>query len=109
MSRPPRPFLRDRLVQLSGARASRFAAARLLHEAGALWSADPRRVREAIDKLERAWALDCDPEIAIQLTIMYDRVNRNEEAIAVLTEASKRHPRHGRLRYHTAITLLRHG
>lgn len=109
MSSAVKPSLRDRLLPLLGGRVSRFAAARLLQEAGALWSADPRRVWEAVDKVERAWTLDNDPEIAIQLAILYDRVNRNDEAVAVLTEASGRHPRHARLRYHTAITLLRHG
>ncbi len=109
MSSAAKPALRDRLLPLLGERASRFFANRLLHEGGAAWAADPRRVWEAIDKVERAWALDNDPEIAIQLSILYDRVNRNEKAILVLTEASGKHPRHARLRYHTAITLLRHG
>ncbi len=109
MSSAVKPSLRDRLLPLLGARVSRFAAARLLQEGGALWSADPQRVWEAIGKVERAWALDRDPEIAIQLAILYDRVNRNDEAVVVLTEASRMSPRHARLRYHTAITLLRHG
>src|SRR5215510_6587262 len=109
MSSAVKLSLRDRLLHLLGTRVSRFAAARLMQEAVALWSADPRRAGKAIGKLERAWTLDRAPEIAIQLTVMYDRVNRNDEAVVVLTEASKRHPRHARLRYHTAITLLRHG
>lgn len=109
MSSAVKPSLRDRLLPLLGTRVSRFAAARLLQEGGALWSADPQRVWEAIGKVERAWALDSDPEIAIQLAILYDRVNRNDEAVVVLTEASRISPRHARLRYHTAITLLRHG
>ncbi len=109
MNSAVKPSLRDRLLPLLGARVSRFAAARLLQEGLALWSAEPQRVWEAINKMERAWALDDDPEIAIQLSILYDRVNRNDEAVVLLTGASARHPRHARLRYHTAITLLRHG
>jgi len=109
MNRPVKPSLRDRVLPLFGVRASRLVAARLLQEGGALWSADPQSVLEAMDKVERAWALDSDPEIAIQLAVLYDRVNRNDEALVVLGEASRRHPQHARLRYHTAITLLRHG
>lgn len=108
MKSAAKPSLRVRLLRLLGPRVSRFAAARLLEEGGALWSADPERAWEAIDKLQRAWALDNDPEIAIQLAILCDRVNRNDEAAVVLSEASAKHPRHSRLRYHTAITLLRH-
>ncbi len=97
------------MLPLFGARASRFVAARLLEEGAGLWSADPVRVLDAIDKVERAWALDPDPEIAIQLAILYDRANRNDDALVVLGEASRKNPLHARLRYHMAITLLRHG
>jgi thioredoxin-like negative regulator of GroEL len=65
--------------------------ARLLQEV-ARWSGDPESLLEAIDKVERAWALDSDPEIAIQLAVLYDRVNRNDEALVVLREASRKHP-----------------
>jgi hypothetical protein len=109
MDRGLKQSLRDRVLPFLGARASRFVAARLLQEGGAAWSADPRRILEAIDKVERAWTLDRDPEIAIQLAILYDRANRNDDALVVLGEASRENPLHARLRYHTAITLLRHG
>jgi len=104
-----KPSLRDRLLPLMGARASRFLAERLSREGGALWPADPHRVQEAIDKVERAWALHPSPEIAIQLATLYDRANRNDDALVVLGEASRRDPLHARLRYHTGGTLLRHG
>ena len=64
-----------------------IAAKGLLREGSALWSAEPHRVREAIDKVEQAWALTRDPEIAIQLATMYDRANRNEDALVVLRQA----------------------
>jgi hypothetical protein len=74
-----------------------------------MWSRDPHLVQEAIDKVERAWALTRDPKIAIQLATMYDRANRNDEALVVLRKASHDNPRHALLRHHAAITLLRHG
>ena len=40
---------------------------------------------------------------------MYDRVNRNDDALVVLREAFRKDPRHPLLRHHAAITLLRHG
>ncbi len=104
-----KPSLRDRLLPLMGARASRFLAERLSREGGALWPADPHRIQDAIDKVERAWALHQGPEIAIQLGILYDRVNRHDDALVVLGEASRQAPLHARLRHHTGIALLRHG
>lgn len=104
-----KPSLRDRLLPLMGARASRFLAERLAREAGALWPSDPHRVQEAMDKVERAWALHRSPEIAIQLATLYDRANRNDDALVVLGEASRQNPQHARLRYHTGGALLRHG
>jgi hypothetical protein len=104
-----KPSLRDRLLPLMGARASRFLAERLSREGGALWPADPHRIQDAIDKVERAWALHHSPEIAIQLATLYDRVNRHDDALVVLGEASRQDPVHARLRHHTGITLLRHG
>jgi len=109
MNRAAKRSLRDRVLPLLGARASRFVAGRLLEKGGAVWTADPHRVLEAIDKVERAWSLDRDPEIAIQLAVLYDRVNRNDDALVVLGEAARQAPLHARLRYHTAIALLRHG
>ncbi len=74
-----------------------------------MWSRDPHLVPEAIDRLERAWGLARDPATAIQLVTMYDKVNRNDDALVVLREAFRSHPRDALLRHHAAITLLRHG
>ena len=94
----------------SGIRFARdFVAKYLLRSANALGADDPRRIEEAIGKLEQAWALTHDARIAIQLATMYDRVNRNDDALVVLREAFRRDPRHPLLRHHAAITLLRHG
>jgi tetratricopeptide (TPR) repeat protein len=104
-----RVSLRDRLHSLLGGRASDQVAARLLREGAALWAADPLRVQDAIDKVEQAWALTRDPKIAIQLATMYDKVNRNDDALVVLREAFRKDPQDALLRHHAAITLLRHG
>ena len=40
---------------------------------------------------------------------MYDRANRNDDALVVLRQAFRRNPDHALLRHHAAITLLRHG
>ena len=101
--------LRDRLHSLLGKPGVGPVAARLLREGSALWSADPHRVQEAIDKVEQAWALTRDPKIAIQLATMYDKANRNDDALVVLREAFRKDPQHALLRHHAAITLLRHG
>jgi hypothetical protein len=74
-----------------------------------MWSRDPHLVPEAIDKVERAWSLTRDPAVAVQLVTMYDRVNRNDDALIVLREAFRDHPRDALLRHHAAITVLRHG
>ena len=74
-----------------------------------MWSRDPHLVAEAIDKVERAWSLTRDPAVAVQLVTMYDRVNRHDDALIVLREAFRDHPRDALLRHHAAITVLRHG
>ena len=56
MNRADKPSLRECVLSLLGPRASRFLAARLLQEGGALWSGDPESLLEAIDKVERAQA-----------------------------------------------------
>ena len=109
MSGTGKASLRARLAPLLGSRATDYVAAQLLREGSALWSAEPHRVQEAIDKVEQAWALTRDPEIAIQLATMYDRANRNDDALVVLRQAFRSNPRHALLRHHAAITLLRHG
>ena len=94
----------------SGIRFARdFVAKDLLKAANAIGADDPRRIDEAIGKLEQAWALTHDARIAIQLATMYDRVNRNDDALVVLREAFREDPRHPLVRHHAAITLLRHG
>ena len=109
MSGTGKASLRARLVPLLGSRATDFVATQLLRDGSALWSAEPHRVQEAIDKVEQAWALTRDPEIAIQLATMYDRANRNDDALVVLRQAFRKDPHHQLLRHHAAITLLRHG
>lgn len=74
-----------------------------------MWSADPSCVASAIERVERAWALDRDPSTAILLATMYDRVNRHEDALLVLRQAGQAAPHHPLIRHHMAITVLRHG
>ena len=58
----------------------------------------PHRIAGAIDRVEQAWSLARDPKVAIQLATMYDRVNRNEDALVVLREASHNDPSHPMVR-----------
>lgn len=117
MNRGAKPSLRMRLFPFAGGRtadlalrrASDFVAGRLVREGTETWAADPHQVQEAIDKVEQAWALVRDPLTAIQLATMYDRANRNDDALVVLRQAFRENPRHALLRHHAAITLLRHG
>jgi tetratricopeptide (TPR) repeat protein len=109
MSGTGKASLRARLAPLLGGRATDFVATQLLREGSALWSSEPHRVQEAIDKVEQAWGLTRDPQIAIQLATMYDRANRNDDALVVLRQAFRGNPDHALLRHHAAITLLRHG
>jgi hypothetical protein len=112
-----RPSLRARLLSFLGSRpadlalrrASDLTARGLLREGTRMWTSDPRLVQEAIDKVERAWALSRDPMIAVQLATMYDRTNQNQDALVVLREAFRNDPHHALVRHHAAITLLRHG
>lgn len=82
---------------------------RLLREGNEIWSRDPHLVGAAIDKVERAWALSHDPAIAVQLATLYDRANRNDDALVVLREAFRQRPSDPLVRHYAAITLLRHG
>lgn len=109
MSGAGKASLREWLLPLLGGRAASSVAAQLLREGSELWSTDPHRVQEAIDKVEQAWALTRDPDIAIQLATMYDRANRHDDALVVLRQAFRKDPHHALLRHHAAITLLRHG
>ncbi|MBY0321861.1 MAG: hypothetical protein K2X72_24265 [Reyranella sp.] len=90
-------------------RAVEFAAKGLLREGTELWAADPHLIRDAIEKVEQAWALAGGADTAVQLATMYDLVNRHQDALVVLREASHADPHHALLRHHAAITLLRHG
>lgn len=102
-------FLGSRPDDWALRRASDFAARGLLREGTRTWAGDPRLVREAIDRVEQAWALSRDPMVAIQLATMYDRTNQNQDALVVLREAFRSDPHHALVRHHAAITLLRHG
>src|SRR5512139_2319180 len=90
-------------------RAAAFVARGVLRDGTKMWSDNPHTVREAIEKVEQAWALSRDPAIAIQLATMYDRANRNQDALVVLRDAFHDDPHHQLVRHHAAITLLRHG
>ena len=100
-----RSSLRSRLYSL----ARDFVARGLLREGNSIWSDEPHKIDRAIEKVEQAWSLTGDPEIAVQLSTMYDQANQNDEALVVLREAFRRNPRHALVRHHAAITLLRHG
>ena len=100
-----RSSLRSRLYSL----ARDFVARGLLREGNRIWSDEPHEIDRAIEKVGQAWALTRDPEIAVQLSTMYDQANQNDEALVVLREAFRRNPRHALVRHHAAITLLRHG
>lgn len=109
--------LRARLSALRGRRPAdlvlprvvEFAAKGLLREGTELWAADPHLICDAIEKVERAWTLAGGADTAVQLATMYDLVNRHQDALVVLREASHADPHHALLRHHAAITLLRHG
>jgi hypothetical protein len=89
--------------------AADFVARRLHREANRIWSERPHDIAEAIEMVEQVWALTRAPDLAVQLATMYDKANRNADALVVLREAFRRDPRHGLVRHHAAITLLRHG
>lgn len=84
-------------------------AATLLQDSAEIWSADPHRIPEAIEKAEKSWALLPTPEAAIQIGVMYDLVNRHRDALALYRNASHLFPEHPRLRHEAGIKLLRHG
>ncbi len=84
-----RPDLRSRLWR----RARDFVARGLLREANRIWSDEPHEIDRAIEKVEQAWSLTRDPEIAVQLSTMYDQANQNPQALVVLREAFRRNPR----------------
>lgn len=75
----------------------------------ALWSSNPAQIVEAIVKVEQSWGLQQTPETAIQLGVMYDLVNRHQDALTVYRQAFHHFPDHPRLRHEAGITLLRHG
>ena len=81
----------------------------LLQEGREMWAANPHDVVHAIVKVEKSWALHPCPETAIQLGVMYDRVNRHQDSLAIYRQAFHADPHHPRLRHEAGITLLRHG
>jgi len=81
----------------------------LLQQGREMWAANPHDIAEAIVKVEKSWALQPSPESAIQLGVMYDRVNRHQDSLAIYRQAFHAHPNHPRLRHEAGITLLRHG
>jgi hypothetical protein len=87
----------------------RLLATRLEDDGVRLWASEPRRIIEAIAKVETSWALKQTPEQAIQLGVMYDLVNRHQDALATYRDAFHRFPHHPRLRHEAGIKLLRHG
>lgn len=89
--------------------AAKIAGTGLQWDGTKLWSQEPPRVGEAIEKIERAWAVLRDPMIALQLAAMYDKSNRQADALDVLRDAFRQDPRHHLVRHHAAIALLRHG
>ena len=67
------------------------------------------RAEEGVKLMEQAWALSKEPDTACQLGLMYERMNRNSDAVLTYREAFRRHPLHAELRCQSAIQLLRHG
>jgi hypothetical protein len=88
---------------------SGIAAQRLKREGAEMWAGDPFSVADAIERVERSWTLDPDPTTAILLATMYDKANRNDDAMAVLWQALQAAPDHPLIRHHAVITMLRHG
>src|SRR5262249_18431174 len=86
-----------------------FVVKGLINKGNEIWSQDRYRLDEAIDKIEQAWTLTRDPNLAVQLATMYDQANQNDQALIVLREAFRLDPHHALVRHHAAITLLRHG
>jgi hypothetical protein len=89
--------------------ARHFVARALINQGNEIWSQDRDRIDEAIEKIDQAWTLTRDPNLAVQLATMYDQTNRNDQALVILRDAFRRAPRHALVRHHAAITLLRHG
>lgn len=86
------------------------ALAQVLRDEGAtMWMANPHQIVEAIVKVEQSWALRRNPDTAVQLGVMYDLVNRHQDALSVYCEAFHLFPEHPRLRHEASIKLLRHG
>jgi hypothetical protein len=84
--------------------------AALLAESGiGIWNVNNHRVNAAIWRLRLAWRLAGRATDAVELAVMYDRVNRNREGLTVLREAFHGHPDDLYLRHMLASTTLRHG
>lgn len=66
-------------------------------------------IEDGIELMERAWVLCQDADVACRLGLMYQRANRNDDAIALYRDAFRAHPAHSDLRYQAAIQVLRFG
>ncbi|MDP1837949.1 MAG: hypothetical protein Q8N31_10240 [Reyranella sp.] len=102
--RPPKPGTEEPKLCFIPA-----IAEALLQQGQEMWAANPHDIAEAIVKVEKSWALQPCPEAAIQLGVMYDRVNRHQDSLAIYRQAFRANPNHARLRHEAGITLLRHG
>ena len=88
---------------------ARWLAGRLAREAGKLWNEHPEQVNAAIAKLEASWALARSRDTALLLVALYDRANRNDDALRVLRQAFALDPADPAIRLQAASTVLRHG
>lgn len=81
----------------------------LVREGQILWSKHPHEIAKAIELVERGWAIAPSPEYAIQLVVMYDRVNRHADTLKVLRLAVRIFPDDQDIRCYASTTLFRHG
>jgi hypothetical protein len=94
----------------SPAAASLDALAQTLRDEGVTtWLSEPYRIVDAIIKVEQSWTLRKTADTAISLGVMYDLVNRHQDALIIYREAFHLFPEHPRLRLEAGIKLLRHG
>lgn len=96
-------------LEQTTAQALESLATRLRQDGIVQWMTHPHQIVDAIVKIEQSWALRPDADIAIQLGVMYDLVNRHDDTLAIYRQAFHRFPEHARLRHEAGITLLRHG
>jgi hypothetical protein len=87
----------------------KIRADNLMREGIGLWVNDPHAIQSGIQLIEEAWALDPTPDKVIQLVIMYDRINRHQDAINILWQGLRLYPTDADIRCYAATTLFRHG